>query len=400
MRVPIRLVGAPLPGARGRSRRRGRVIGLSAVLPVAFLALTAGPALATPPGTLDQHQEVWSGGYSAYDDGYSATAQTFTAGMSGTLTGVSLYCVNYGNTDNTDTQVQIQGVDSGGYPNGTVLATSDVTNDASSTCDGGGWVDFLFSSGPTVAAGTAYAIVWPGYAQWGDSSAGDPYPSGAECNDGEGWFCSVGEVNWDYAFRTYVQGGTTQAPLVSISKSNSASGPVVPGASVNYKIGLSWSGTTTLLGVAVTDQLPAGIGAASAISNGGAYNPTTNQITWTGLTLAPTATLTYTAVVGASTAPGTYTNTATITVGACVTGYTCTASSSVTVGASTASPSAPPSGSVGGAGGSEATLPPTSTLPTGEPRSDAGTGLALLVLVGALATAGLAGLISRREARR
>ena len=155
-------------------------------------------------------------------------------------------------------------------------------------------------------------------------------------------------------------------PTVSITKSNSASGAVAPGASVAYTIGLGVTGTTTFVGVGVIDQLPAGIGSASAISTGGTYDPGTNKITWAGLTVSAGTTLTYTAVVAPGSAAGTYTNTASVVVAFC--GQTCTAASNVTVVVPVATPVPVPSsshagGGVGGVGGSpRVTVPPTTTL--------------------------------------
>lgn len=384
---------------------------LAAVIPAALLALTAGPALATPAGTLDQHQDAASDAYSAAAAGYSPTAQTFTAGVSGTLTGVSLYCSGQVSVSPTlvlaQDAVEIQAVSGDGTPSGSVLATGSFGTGGTTACDGGtgtGWVDVTFSAAPTLAAGTKYAIVWPGVDEWG-FAWGDAYTAGDMCITSGGWNCQGLDWPTDYAFRTYMQSGVPPvAPMVSITKSNSAGGPVAPGASVGYKIGLSASGTGSMVGVAVSDQLPAGIGGATGISGGGTYDPVTNRVTWSGLTLSPTLTLTYAAVVGASDAPGTYTNTATITQGPCIVGYSCSATSTVTVVAGPPSSSAPatspkPSGAVGDTGGNP-TIPPTSTLAARAPSSGTGTDAALLVLVGILATVGLAGRLPGRARRR
>ncbi len=388
---------------------------LAAVIPAALLALTAGPALATPAGTLDQHQDSVDYGWSADANGDAPTAQTFTAGMSGTLAGVSLYC--YGTTLVYDVQlalalqesVQIQTVGSDGTPSGSVLATGSIGTGGTTSCDGGsgqGWVDIALSTFPALSAGTQYAIVWPGVDEWGFAWR-NAYAGGAMCvTNGGNWNCSNPiEGSSDYAFRTYMESGTPPAaPMVSITKSNSAGGPVAPGTSVGYQIGLSVSGTGSMVGVAVSDQLPAGIGGATGISSGGTYDPVTNRVTWSGLTLSPKLTLNYTAVVGASDAPGTYTNTATITQGPCIQGYSCSATSTVTVLAAAPSPSAPatspkPSGGVGDAS-SNPTIPPTSTLAARAASSGTGTDTALLVLVGLLAAVGIAGRLSGRTRRR
>jgi hypothetical protein len=122
-----------------------------------MLALTTGSALAVPiPGTLDQQQTDTSAGYWMNMNQYRA--QTFTAGMTGTLNGVSIQ-TQVGDTAAVavpaaagDYSVEIWAT-SGGVPSGaSALASNTVVGDT------GGLVIVAFSSPPSVVAGTQYAI--------------------------------------------------------------------------------------------------------------------------------------------------------------------------------------------------------------------------------------------------
>jgi hypothetical protein len=70
----------------------------------------------------------------------------------------------------------------------------------------------------------------------------------------------------------------------------------------------------------IVDELPTGISVTNVltISDGGTYDAGTNDITWNLANVADGETLTYTAVVSATAAPGNYVNVATITQGPCV----------------------------------------------------------------------------------
>lgn len=106
-------------------------------------------------------------------------------------------------------------------------------------------------------------------------------------------------------------------PLAILTKTNNATGPVAPGTSVNFTITFDVT-NGPVPSMTIVDQLPTGIGSASAISDDGSYNPGTNRITWNLTNVADNDTLTYTAVVSATAAPGNYVNVATMTQGPCV----------------------------------------------------------------------------------
>lgn len=123
----------------------------------AILALTAGSALAVPiPGTLDQQQT------NAPDGGYQSSnyyqAQTFTAGITGTLDAVTVQ-IGFNTPEVVapavagDFTVAIWAT-SGGVPSGASALTSEtITGNAVGT------VAVVFSSPISIAAGTQYAIV-------------------------------------------------------------------------------------------------------------------------------------------------------------------------------------------------------------------------------------------------
>jgi uncharacterized repeat protein (TIGR01451 family) len=105
--------------------------------------------------------------------------------------------------------------------------------------------------------------------------------------------------------------------LASIEKTAGVEGSVTPGSTVAFTLTLDVL-NGPIASMVVVDQLPDGIGEASAISDGGVYDATSNQITWTLADVADGETLTYSAIVSAAAAAGEYTNIATITDGPCV----------------------------------------------------------------------------------
>ncbi len=203
------------------------------------LLLSTGVLAAVPAGTLDQSHECVAGVCNSVNGGqpdaqyplwYSQNGndgsavglgQTFTAGISGSLTGVELYLTALDATTPATLTVEIESTTSG-VPSGTVLASTTVaTSDISFSA---GWVSATFATPPTVTAGTMYAITLPELPQenvspwlvWGldtefsgaytDYTGGDAYASVA------GSWASMftiladgGNGTGDLAFRTYVQ---------------------------------------------------------------------------------------------------------------------------------------------------------------------------------------------------
>jgi hypothetical protein len=173
-----------------------------------LLGLMPGSTLAsnpTPPSRLDQSADTGS-----TSTGGSLQAQTFTAGITGPLSGVDLSFV-YGDPGTTTVNVSLQGVQNVAgqmVPDGTPRATASasVTSPDWSTWN---WFHFSFSSPPSVTAGTMYAIVFdPGLAGAHGASA-DNYAGG------QAWGLSpqttwvpVGNLS-DFGFRTYIQDTVT-----------------------------------------------------------------------------------------------------------------------------------------------------------------------------------------------
>ncbi len=104
---------------------------------------------------------------------------------------------------------------------------------------------------------------------------------------------------------------------LSISKANSAGGPVAPGTTVHYTLTLDVTNGPIPGAVEVTDVLPSNFGSPTNISDGGVYSA--GAITWHLNGVADGDTLTYDVVIDLSTQGGDYLNRATITDGPCVT---------------------------------------------------------------------------------
>jgi hypothetical protein len=222
-------------------------VGASLAAFVSILALTAGSVFAvTIPGTLDQQQT------NAPDGGYLGSdyyrAQTFTAGLTGTLDAVTLETGT--NSPGVvapaaagDFTVAIWAT-SGGLPTGSALASELVTGNAA------GSVAVIFGSPTSVVAGTKYAIVlvpdvargisWLGTCV--ESYAGGQalvydvlnYPTWrtvpAWASDADSTDCFL-----DFAFATYVTAGSTPPPTATStapSKGSSSPAPLLAAAIV------------------------------------------------------------------------------------------------------------------------------------------------------------------------
>ena len=116
---------------------------------------------------------------------------------------------------------------------------------------------------------------------------------------------------------------------LSIEKTNGADGDVLPGSIVGFTLELSVT-NGPIDSVTIVDDLPTGLGDATAISDGGIYDAAANTIWWTLSDVADGRELTYSAAVSATATDGELTNVATITDGPCV-GDGCDDDSTVTV---------------------------------------------------------------------
>jgi hypothetical protein len=187
-----------------------RMVGVAVV--VATLSLQVGTAGAA--AAVDQSQTAVNDeqpipgnpSFPAY-----RVAQTFTAGVTGTLDQVDMLLRRQFNPG--DLNVEIRSVASG-VPTNTVLATATVSE--SSVPSGGPsvWVSVPFNAPAPSTAGTQYAIIvyapsgFCGGDCWMWSGAvADPYAGGAAlfAVDGVNWVGN--EAQLDFAFKTYVSPG-------------------------------------------------------------------------------------------------------------------------------------------------------------------------------------------------
>jgi hypothetical protein len=189
----------------------GAVVVLMLAMAVAFVVAMPQPASAK--GKLDQQQpnrdpsSLYSMSAGSLND---ALAQTFTAGISGTLDTVELILGRQG--DPGDLEVQIRTTETtadGTVPTQTVLGTSVITSSQVSTS----LRRIRIPIQATVSAGTEYAIVLlspsateDSHYQVGVGFGPNDYAAGHVANsenDGATWF--VFPANPDMTFATYVK---------------------------------------------------------------------------------------------------------------------------------------------------------------------------------------------------
>ncbi|HEX7490980.1 MAG TPA: hypothetical protein VF337_04695 [Candidatus Limnocylindrales bacterium] len=166
------------------------------------------------PGTTDQHQNTHDTSV-----GFAASAQTFTAGVTGTLNAVSLWTDGTDGTQNVTVEIcsTTGGIDCGvsagvaarpALDTGVLASTTLGVNASSSQ-----WYDFALSPAPAIVAGTRYAIVIVGDAGWA-GAASNAYGSGAAYGNEAGWVLINGDPVADIAFQTFVTASAvaTQPP--------------------------------------------------------------------------------------------------------------------------------------------------------------------------------------------
>lgn len=135
--------------------------------------------------------------------------------------------------------------------------------------------------------------------------------------DASGSLMNLGCVDADQNDDLVCDSTTVDVQSISIEKTSTAEGTVLRGASVDFTLSLAVV-NGPIDSVTIVDQLPAGIGDATSISDGGTYDAASNRITWVLSDVADGEELTYSAVVNASASAGEHTNVATITDGPCV----------------------------------------------------------------------------------
>jgi Ca2+-binding RTX toxin-like protein len=173
-----------------------------AVLVSALVLLGSLPAAAQAAPVLDQSQEDISGAAFAIGqlNGPQSLAQTFTAGLSGTLDEVDLYLQPAGGTDAITVEIRTV---SANVPTNVVLATATIPA-ARVT---GGFVTVAFAAPAAVHAGTAYAIVAytpaPSLYGWRGTLT-NSYAGGSLVVSGATPPTTWSVTNFDTAFRTRV----------------------------------------------------------------------------------------------------------------------------------------------------------------------------------------------------
>lgn len=185
-----------------------------------MVALCLGAVLpgVASAGTLDQQQTA-SENFYVIDSG-SSLAQTFTAGISGSLDRVDLLLSETPSSGLPPVKVDIRDVGSVG-PAPTVLASASIP--AASIPQTFTFVPATFASPAAVAAGRRYAIVaYSGtegsYYKWGAEVSADLYPGGAVFSDTTNFppgpstlWNLVNGGKSDLAFKTYVVPAPTPA---------------------------------------------------------------------------------------------------------------------------------------------------------------------------------------------
>jgi hypothetical protein len=185
------------------------------------------------PGTMDQHQNIHDTAV-----GFSVTAQTFVAGVTGSLNAISLWSAG---TNGKNVTVEIcsvtSGIDCAGPASGLVVNPALAAGVLASTTVGvnhpdGQWNDFVFSPAPAIVAGTTYAIVVLGDAGW-TGAATNAYGPGAGLMYEAGWSTMNGAPVFDLAFQTFVTSaaGPTAPPTSppgATAPPTSSAGPTAP----------------------------------------------------------------------------------------------------------------------------------------------------------------------------
>ena len=248
-----------------------RTILLLTVMSTSIL-LAGGVALAA--SLLDQEQTDTASGV-GFDASYPL-AQTFTAGLSGSVDKVSVTAWRAGSTGVGDMLVSIQTLDEAGFPSGTVLGSGSADVDGFATFPPGDPVDIPLTQPAPVSAGTKYALVATsanavpegGSVYSWSGSTNDAYDRGDALGrrDGQWEHRSNNGENVDFAFKTFVAEPDTTAPRVTSTVPAGNATGVAPGTNVSAvfseamtagsintrTVKLMRAGTTTVIPAAVT----------------------------------------------------------------------------------------------------------------------------------------------------
>jgi hypothetical protein len=233
--------------------------------------LLLAPGAANAAGTLDQQQTETSSYYfvegpqvSPFKSGFSL-AQTFTAGLSGSLDQVELPLRRRAQTT-LPVNIQITSVESGGAPNNAGVLASTTVPASEIPTSGTGFVAITFTVPPSVVAGAQYAIVAytadsnEGAYEWGGStpnpSTGNVYAAGepwASINSPPSTWTAETERGFvfDLGFKTYVtRPSTTLTTSLSGEGKEGEKITVKQGAQVTDRATLSGENASTATGTA------------------------------------------------------------------------------------------------------------------------------------------------------
>ena len=203
-----------------KARSRGRPLTTSLALLVALLALIAIPVIASGAGTADQSQTSTANASNTAVANQFWAAQTFTAGVTGSLDHVDLN-LSRSTCDPGPLTVQIR-TTSGGLPTSTVLATATLPSSSVSST-GPSYVSVPFTQPPPSVSGAQYAIVIGdltapsgcSYTWFGNT--GNPYAEGqGELSSSNGESPWTADPTNDFNFVTYVVPG--EPPLATTAE--------------------------------------------------------------------------------------------------------------------------------------------------------------------------------------
>jgi hypothetical protein len=182
------------------------------------------------PGTMDQHQNVHDTSV-----GFAVSAQTFVAGVTGSLNAVSLW--SDGADGSSPVTVELctgtTGIDCAGAAPTVVKPAVVATGVLGSSAlvvpsNSVQWFNFVFSSPIPITAGTHYAIVVLGDAAWAGTAA-NTYGNGAAYGNEGSWGALNGAPVQDLTFQTYVTPGSSST-LPPTSSAGAGSGSTTGGS--------------------------------------------------------------------------------------------------------------------------------------------------------------------------
>jgi hypothetical protein len=196
--------------------------GLLAALVLAACLLM--PTAAQAAEALDQQQTVETFFYTGIT--LAPAGQSFTAGITGRLTRVSLKLGQRIDNGGNPGILRVEIYDtSGGFPVGSPLARAAVSNTGVPAWPESSWRDVTFARAPLVAVGRQYAIVLsnpsttggkrrpPAFYTWSVAD-GNPYAAGAFLGVSESgsWY---DDPDYDGDFKTYVDPTGAATPILA-----------------------------------------------------------------------------------------------------------------------------------------------------------------------------------------